>query len=203
MVQDVGGFGHLDHEGRFSLGEHVRGADPREDAIGELGIYTNTTPVDAYRGAGRPEAIYLLERVMDRAARELGVSPSELRRRLARLRGRPDLAQVAQALDVGLPTLRDILEALLKPGRDPRSAFEPFAFSTLAAGSGERFVLFAATVSDPRALPRLSELFWRLDFLGKGGEAIGTAEVRVGPWPKQERDAAGALGARLAGPTAA
>ncbi|UWQ55172.1 xanthine dehydrogenase family protein molybdopterin-binding subunit [Leisingera caerulea] len=45
------------------------------------GIYTNTTQVDAYRGAGRPEAIYVLERVMDRAARELGVDPWELRRR--------------------------------------------------------------------------------------------------------------------------
>ncbi len=44
------------------------------------GVYTNTTPVDAYRGAGRPEAIYLLERVVDRAARELGVDPWELRR---------------------------------------------------------------------------------------------------------------------------
>lgn len=45
------------------------------------GIYTNTTQVDAYRGAGRPEAIYVLERVMDRAARELNVDPLELRRR--------------------------------------------------------------------------------------------------------------------------
>ncbi|WP_413219827.1 xanthine dehydrogenase family protein molybdopterin-binding subunit [Tritonibacter mobilis] len=45
------------------------------------GIYTNTTQVDAYRGAGRPEAIYVLERVMDRAARDLGVDPMELRRR--------------------------------------------------------------------------------------------------------------------------
>jgi carbon-monoxide dehydrogenase large subunit len=44
------------------------------------GIYTNTAPVDAYRGAGRPEAIYLLERAMDRAARELGLDPWELRR---------------------------------------------------------------------------------------------------------------------------
>ncbi|MCX7560730.1 xanthine dehydrogenase family protein molybdopterin-binding subunit [Sulfitobacter sp. F26204] len=44
------------------------------------GVYTNTVPVDAYRGAGRPEAIYVLERLMDRAARELGVDPWELRR---------------------------------------------------------------------------------------------------------------------------
>ncbi len=45
-----------------------------------IGYYTNTTQVDAYRGAGRPEAIYILERAMDRAARELGVDPLELRR---------------------------------------------------------------------------------------------------------------------------
>lgn len=45
------------------------------------GVYTNTTQVDAYRGAGRPEAIYVLERLMDRAARELGVDPWELRRK--------------------------------------------------------------------------------------------------------------------------
>ncbi len=44
------------------------------------GYYTNTVQVDAYRGAGRPEAIYVLERVMDRAARELGIDPWELRR---------------------------------------------------------------------------------------------------------------------------
>ena len=45
------------------------------------GTLTNTVPVDAYRGAGRPEAIYLLERTIDVAARELGLAPDELRRR--------------------------------------------------------------------------------------------------------------------------
>lgn len=44
------------------------------------GIYTNTTYVDAYRGAGRPEAIYVLERLIDRAARELEIDPLTLRR---------------------------------------------------------------------------------------------------------------------------
>ncbi|MBN9255177.1 MULTISPECIES: xanthine dehydrogenase family protein molybdopterin-binding subunit [unclassified Mesorhizobium] len=44
-------------------------------------VYTNTAPVDAYRGAGRPEATYLLERTVEVAARELGVSPAELRRK--------------------------------------------------------------------------------------------------------------------------
>lgn len=45
------------------------------------GIYTNTTQVDAYRGAGRPEAIFALERSMDYAARQLGIDPWELRRK--------------------------------------------------------------------------------------------------------------------------
>ncbi|HMK72457.1 MAG TPA: molybdopterin cofactor-binding domain-containing protein, partial [Myxococcaceae bacterium] len=43
--------------------------------------FTNTTPVDALRGAGRPEACYLIERTMDIAARELKQDPAELRRR--------------------------------------------------------------------------------------------------------------------------
>jgi len=46
-----------------------------------LGVYTHTAPVDAYRGAGRPEAAYLVERLVDTAARELGIDPAELRRR--------------------------------------------------------------------------------------------------------------------------
>jgi carbon-monoxide dehydrogenase large subunit len=43
-------------------------------------VFTNTVPVDAYRGAGRPEATYQIERVIDKAARELGVDPIALRR---------------------------------------------------------------------------------------------------------------------------
>jgi carbon-monoxide dehydrogenase large subunit len=43
--------------------------------------YTNTLPVDAYRGAGRPEASYVLERLVDVAARELGVEPDALRKK--------------------------------------------------------------------------------------------------------------------------
>jgi carbon-monoxide dehydrogenase large subunit len=44
-------------------------------------VFTNTVPVDAYRGAGRPEATYILERLMNKAAQELGVDQAELRRR--------------------------------------------------------------------------------------------------------------------------
>jgi carbon-monoxide dehydrogenase large subunit len=43
--------------------------------------FTNTLPVDAYRGAGRPEAAYLIERLVDVAARELGIAPDALRRK--------------------------------------------------------------------------------------------------------------------------
>src|SRR5438309_1673525 len=46
-----------------------------------VGVFTNTTPTDAYRGAGRPEATYLIERVMDLVARETGIDPVEIRRK--------------------------------------------------------------------------------------------------------------------------
>ena len=45
------------------------------------GVYTNTTPVDAYRGAGRPESLAILERLIENGAKELGIDPYELRRR--------------------------------------------------------------------------------------------------------------------------
>lgn len=44
-------------------------------------VFTHTVPVDAYRGAGRPETTYLLERIIDAAAREIGLGPDEIRRR--------------------------------------------------------------------------------------------------------------------------
>jgi carbon-monoxide dehydrogenase large subunit len=79
------------------------------------GMLTNTAPVDAYRGAGRPEATFLLERLMDRAARELKVDPAELRRRNlipAFTEGAPYQTPVAFAYDSGNyePTLKRALE---------------------------------------------------------------------------------------------
>jgi carbon-monoxide dehydrogenase large subunit len=44
-------------------------------------VFTNTAPVDAYRGAGRPEATYVVERMVETAARETGIDPAEIRRR--------------------------------------------------------------------------------------------------------------------------
>ncbi|HYZ63394.1 MAG TPA: xanthine dehydrogenase family protein molybdopterin-binding subunit [Acetobacteraceae bacterium] len=46
-----------------------------------IGVFTNTTPVDAYRGAGRPESNYMVERLIDAAAYEVGIDRIELRRR--------------------------------------------------------------------------------------------------------------------------
>jgi carbon-monoxide dehydrogenase large subunit len=63
-------------------------------------VYTNTAPVDAYRGAGRPEATYVVERLVETAARELGVDPAEIRRRNF-IREFPYETPVALVYDVG------------------------------------------------------------------------------------------------------
>jgi carbon-monoxide dehydrogenase large subunit len=65
-----------------------------------LGVFTNTAPVDAYRGAGRPEAILTIERVMDEAARVLGADPFDLRRRNF-IRAFPYRTVTGQVIDVG------------------------------------------------------------------------------------------------------
>ncbi|MDF1722326.1 MAG: xanthine dehydrogenase family protein molybdopterin-binding subunit [Minwuia sp.] len=49
--------------------------------VSVLGVMTNTVPTDAYRGAGRPEAAYMIERLVDRVATEMGLTPDEIRRR--------------------------------------------------------------------------------------------------------------------------
>jgi aerobic carbon-monoxide dehydrogenase large subunit len=59
-------------------------------------VVTNKTPLSAYRGAGRPEAVFAMERILDRAARQLGIDPVELRRR--------NLLELAEMpYDAGIP----------------------------------------------------------------------------------------------------
>src|SRR5262249_33619501 len=95
----------LDVEGRFlalevdlvaDLGAYLSGFAPFIPFIGSemspglydiatcsvrvRGVYTHTVPVDAYRGAGRPEAAYLIERLVDVAAREIDIAPDAIRR---------------------------------------------------------------------------------------------------------------------------
>ncbi|MDZ4095489.1 MAG: xanthine dehydrogenase family protein molybdopterin-binding subunit [Paracoccaceae bacterium] len=68
--------------------------------LGAQGVFTNTTPVDAYRGAGRPEAILTIERLMDQAARQLGVDPFDLRVRNF-IRDFPYRMMNGEVVDVG------------------------------------------------------------------------------------------------------
>jgi carbon-monoxide dehydrogenase large subunit len=49
--------------------------------VNVVGVFTNTVPIDAYRGAGRPEASHIIERLVDTAAQEIGLDPAEIRRR--------------------------------------------------------------------------------------------------------------------------
>jgi aerobic carbon-monoxide dehydrogenase large subunit len=63
-------------------------------------VYTNTNSVDAYRGAGRPEATFVVERLMEVSARELGVDPAELRRKNF-IRSFPHQTPVIMAYDAG------------------------------------------------------------------------------------------------------
>src|SRR5690348_10617099 len=63
-------------------------------------VYTNTAPVDAYRGAGRPEATYVVERLVEEAARQLKMDPAELRRRNF-IRKFPHQTPVIMAYDIG------------------------------------------------------------------------------------------------------
>jgi len=63
-------------------------------------VYTNTAPVDAYRGAGRPEATYVVERLVEEAARQLKLDPAELRRRNF-INTFPHQTPVIMAYDIG------------------------------------------------------------------------------------------------------
>lgn len=86
-------------------------------------VLTNTNIVSAYRGAGRPEAIYLVERLMDRAAFEMGVDPSELRRRnLIQPTAMPYTTPMGEKFDSGnFPHMLDrILEKADWKGYDKR-----------------------------------------------------------------------------------
>jgi carbon-monoxide dehydrogenase large subunit len=78
-----------------------------------IGVFTNTVPVDAYRGAGRPESNYLVERLIDAAARELKVDRAELRRRnMVGPEAMPHRTPVGKTYDSG--DFRTVLDHALK-----------------------------------------------------------------------------------------
>ena len=88
-------------------------------------VFTNTAPVDAYRGAGRPEATFLLERIVDIAAAEMNIDPVELRRRnLIQPEDFPYKTPVALEYDTGdyEQSLNKALELADKAGFEARRA---------------------------------------------------------------------------------
>jgi len=76
-------------------------------------VFTNTAPVDAYRGAGRPEATYVVERLVETAAREMKIDPAEIRRRNF-IKSFPYQTPVALLYDTG--NYEATLDAALKLG---------------------------------------------------------------------------------------
>ncbi|MEU6507102.1 xanthine dehydrogenase family protein molybdopterin-binding subunit [Streptomyces sp. NPDC046942] len=83
LLADMGAYLMLVTPGIPILGAFMYPAIYKMDAyeFSCTGVFTTRTPTDAYRGAGRPEATYAIERVMDELAAELGLDPVELRRR--------------------------------------------------------------------------------------------------------------------------
>jgi aerobic carbon-monoxide dehydrogenase large subunit len=81
LLADMGAYLQLVTPGVPILGAFMFNAIYKMDALSFTchGIFTNKTPTDAYRGAGRPEATFAIERLIDEAANELGVEPFELR----------------------------------------------------------------------------------------------------------------------------
>ena len=69
-------------------------------SLAAIGVYTNSVPIDAYRGAGRPEAILTVERAMDEAARVLRTDPVALRQKNA-IRRFPHMTVAGESIDVG------------------------------------------------------------------------------------------------------
>jgi carbon-monoxide dehydrogenase large subunit len=114
-----GKFLALKHDVVANLGAHVSAVAPTIPTLGYAkmapsvytfptmhvrvrGVFTNTAPTDAYRGAGKPEALFALERVIDVAARELRIDPAALRRRnLVRPTMMPFKTASGQTYDAG------------------------------------------------------------------------------------------------------
>ena len=134
------------------------------------GVYTNTTPTDAYRGAGRPEAAYLIERIVETAARELKMDAAEFRRRNM-VKTFPHQTPVFVAYDNG-----DYVAAL-----DKALALHDYkGFAARKAESARRGKLrgvgFSAYIEACGLAPS--------NIVGQLGSAVGfyeSAEVRVNP----------------------
>ena len=83
LKADMGAYLQIITPGTPLLGMFMYSGIYKMDALDFTctGVYTNKTPTDAYRGAGRPEATYAIERIVDELAHELGMEPLELRKK--------------------------------------------------------------------------------------------------------------------------
>jgi len=137
--------------------------------------YTNTAPTDAYRGAGRPENVYLLERLIDRAAHELGLDPAELRRRnLVSAAHMPHRTPLGQTYDSGdFPTIlkRACEESGWRAVRQRRSAAGE---ATRLRGIGLAFYV------DPCGANRNQWVALRFDAEGAATVLIGSQSTGQG-----------------------
>src|SRR5579885_1769589 len=133
-------------------------------------VYTNTVPVDAYRGAGRPEATFVVERLVEVAAREMGIDPADLRKRNF-IRSFPHQTPVIMTYDAGdyHASLRKAMELADVKGFNTRKR-ESARRGTLR-GLGYSTYIEACGIAPSRAVGSL----------GCGVGLWESAEVRVNP----------------------
>jgi carbon-monoxide dehydrogenase large subunit len=132
--------------------------------------YSNTVPVDAYRGAGRPEATYLVERMMETASREMGMDPAELRRRNF-IQSFPHATPVLMEYDAGdFPTILKMAQSSADVAGFPARRAEAAARGKLR-GIGYSTFIEACGIAPSKAVGSL----------GCGVGLWESAEVRVNP----------------------
>ena len=133
-------------------------------------VYTTTAPVDAYRGAGRPEATFVIERIVEKAARELGKDPADFRRQNF-ITQFPHQTPVIMAYDVG-----DYSAALDKALALADYAGLPARKAASAAKGKLRGLGFSAYIEACGIAPSAA-----VGSLGAGVGLWESAEVRVNP----------------------
>ena len=134
------------------------------------GVLTHTAPVDAYRGAGRPEATYVIERIVETAARETGMDPAEFRRRNF-IRKFPHQTPVILNYDIG-----DYEATLNEACRLMDYADFPTRRAEAAARGKRRGIGFSAYIEACGIAPSAAA-----GSLGAGVGLWESAEVRVNP----------------------
>jgi aerobic carbon-monoxide dehydrogenase large subunit len=134
------------------------------------GVFSNSVPTDAYRGAGRPEACYVLERLADKAARELGIDRAEIRRRnLIPASAMPYTTPIGPTYDSG--NFPQIMERALAI-----SEYATFEARRKASGGKLRGIGIACFVESSGVAP--SKL---AGMMGARGGFYESAQVRVNP----------------------